>query len=255
MPNVCCGAIIIPYFVIIYIWNALHFDIETRRLIWHPVYFLLCKCSKTYHEKRVTRFVCCFFHSFSGQLTYLNIFLLLIASILLLLLSFFFSFFDNISYLPRHTNNAHFMLNSRRLFSLFAFEFPFLWCCCSFSFYSLFFFLFIFTFGKNNNEQQSNRIHRNVIWYYFPFYSLYHFLCERYRMQSVTSNTSWLSLSLFLSAIYLHAFIFMSFVSFILCHSSVFMFASLFVNTPPPPTMVTNFGWVSSSFSTKTLHI
>lgn len=217
MPNVCCGAIIIPYFVIIYIWNALYFDIETRRLIWHPVYFLLCKCSKNIQKKSNSICVLFFFLYFSGQLTYLNIFLLLIASILLLLLSFFFSFFDNISYLPRHTNNAHFMLNSRRLFSLFAFEFPFLWCCCSFSFYSFFFCSFLLL-EKNNNEQQSNRIHRNVIWYYFPFYSLYHFLCQRYRMQSVTLNTSWLSLSAI--SICMHSFLcrlcllFLSFVCF-----------------------------------------
>lgn len=85
-------------------------------------------------------------------------------------------------------------------------------------FFLQFFFLFIFTFGKNNNEQQSNRIHRNVIWYYFPFYSLYHFLCERYRMQSVTLNTSWLSLSAI--SICMHSFLcrlcllFLSFVCF-----------------------------------------
>lgn len=180
-----------------------------------------------------------FFSFFFGTIDIFEyIFLLLIASILFLLLPFFFSFFDNISYLPRHTNNAHFMLNSRRFSLCLHLNSSFYGVAAHFLF-TVYFFLSFLLLEKtitNNKVIEFTEMSFDTIFHSIPF-------SMREISDAVSHFEHFLALSL--SAIYLHAFIFMSFVSFILCHSSVFMFASLFVNTPPP-TMVTNFGWVSS---------
>lgn len=207
----CQGAVIIPYFVIIY-FKSIEFRYRNPSFnLTSCVRFLLCKCIAKAIEKRIQLK----FEYFPFWMAFL------IVSILLF--SIFSSLaIDNISYLSTSAIQCSFHVKHYGARSLFAFKFPFLWCC-SFSFNSF----YIEKTIPNNKVIEFGEMSFDTI-----FQHISTFQCDR--MQSL-----W---TLLVSLIYL-CILFMSFCC--CCCCSCLRFAAFYVVSPSPsstpPTMVTNF--------------